>query len=139
LGVGWAGAPALKENFDTPETSIFDELVRREKFQVGFPAKHFDKQVSLVHRFQSTVAEGKRSTAGQLLWLNEIPVFFPKELCIVHDCWVYELLSFDLISCKNQLIRAKIRYQCLHMNSTIICNIGKYKYICMNILLCLAT
>jgi hypothetical protein len=30
-------APALKENFDTPETSIFDELVEREQFQVRFP------------------------------------------------------------------------------------------------------
>jgi hypothetical protein len=73
-------APALKENFDTPETSIFDELVRREQFQVGFPAKHFGKQVSLVHRFQSTVAEGKRSTAGQLLWLNEMPFFFQRTM-----------------------------------------------------------
>jgi hypothetical protein len=75
--------PALKENFDTLETSILDvELVRREQFQVGFPAKQFGKQVSLVHSFQSAVAEGKRyvlkrSTAGQLLWLNEMPLFFP--------------------------------------------------------------
>jgi hypothetical protein len=76
-------APALQENFDTLETSILDiELVRREQFQVGFPAKQFGKQVSLVHSFQSAVAEGKRyvlkrSTAGQLLCLNEMPLFFP--------------------------------------------------------------
>jgi hypothetical protein len=93
--------------------------VRREQFQVGFPAKQFGKQVSLVHSFQSAVAEGKRyvlkrSTAGQQLWLNEMP-FFSWELCMVHDCWVYELLSFDLISSKNQLIRAKISFQCSHM------------------------
>jgi hypothetical protein len=53
-------APALKENFDTLETSILDiELVRREQFQVGFPAKQLGKQVSLVHSFQSAVAEAK--------------------------------------------------------------------------------
>jgi len=34
-------APALKENFDTPEISIFDELVRGEQFQVRFPAKQY--------------------------------------------------------------------------------------------------
>jgi hypothetical protein len=56
------------------------ELVRREQFQVGFPIKR-GKQVSLVHSFQSAVAEGKRyvlkrSTAGQLLRLNEMPFFF---------------------------------------------------------------
>jgi hypothetical protein len=50
-------------------------------------------------------------------------IFFPKELCIIHDCWVYELVL--IWSCKYQLIRAKISFQCLHMNSTIICNIGK--------------
>jgi hypothetical protein len=33
-------APALKENFDTPETSIFDELVEREQFQVRFPGEN---------------------------------------------------------------------------------------------------
>jgi hypothetical protein len=41
----------------------------------GFLQNSIDKQVSLVHSFQSTVAEGKRyvlkkSTGGQLLWLN---------------------------------------------------------------------
>ncbi len=59
---------------DTLETSILDiELVRRELFQVGFPAKQFGKQVSLVHSFQSAVAEGKR----YVLKRNEMPLFFP--------------------------------------------------------------
>jgi hypothetical protein len=44
-------------------------------------------------------------------------IFFSSELCIVHDCLVYEILSFDVILCKNQLIRAKISFQCLHMIS----------------------
>jgi hypothetical protein len=113
-------ALALKEIFDILTTSILDiELVRREQFQVRFPAKQFGKQVSLVHSFQSAVAEGKRyvlkrSTAGQLLCLMRSH-FFSREVCILHDCWVYELLSFDLILCKNQLIRAKMSSQCSHM------------------------
>jgi hypothetical protein len=107
-----------KRKTDTPETSIFDELVRREQFQVGFLQNNIGKQVSLVHSFQSAVAEGKRyvlkrSTGGQLLWLNEMIIFFPGNY--EHDCWVYELLSFDVISCKNQLIRSKISFHCLLM------------------------
>jgi hypothetical protein len=43
--------------------------------------------------------------------------FFSSKLCIVHDCLVYVLLSFDVILYKNQLIRAKISFQCLHMIS----------------------
>jgi hypothetical protein len=39
--------------------------------------------------------------------------FFPGNY--EHDCWVYELISFDMISCKNQLIRAKNSFQCLLM------------------------
>jgi hypothetical protein len=41
-------------------------------------------------------------------------ILFFREQCIVHDCWAYELLSFDVILCKNQLIREKISFQCLH-------------------------
>jgi hypothetical protein len=44
-------------------------------------------------------------------------ILFSRELCIVHDCLVYELLSFDVLLCENQLIRAKISFQCLHMIS----------------------
>ncbi len=84
----------------------------------GFLQNSIGKQVSLVHSFQSAVAEGKRyvlkrSTGGQLLWLNEMTIFFPGNY--EHDCWVYELLSFVVNSCKNQLIRAKISFQCLFM------------------------
>jgi hypothetical protein len=43
--------------------------------------------------------------------------FFSRELCIVHVCLVYELLSFDVILRKNQLIRANISFQCLHLIS----------------------
>jgi hypothetical protein len=82
----------------------------------GFLQNSNGKQVSLVHSFQSAVAAGKRyvlkrkrSTGGQLLWLNEMTIFFPGNY--EHDCWVYELLSFDVISCKNQLIS----FQCLLM------------------------
>jgi hypothetical protein len=84
----------------------------------GFLQNNIGKQVSPVHSFQSAVAEGKRyvlkrSTGGQLLWLNEMIFFFPGNY--EHDCWVYELISFDVISCKNQLIRSKISFQCLLM------------------------
>jgi hypothetical protein len=95
-------------------------LWEESNFKWGFLQNSIGKQVSLVHSFQSAVAEGKRyvlkrkrSTGGQLLWLNEMTTFFPGNY--EHDCWVYELLSFDVISCKNQLIRAKISFQCLLM------------------------
>jgi len=62
---------------------IFDELVRREhNSKRGFLQNSIDKQVSLVHSFQSAVAERKRyvlkrSTGGQLLWRNYMTLFFP--------------------------------------------------------------
>jgi hypothetical protein len=36
--------------------------------------------------------------------------FFSRELYIVHDCLIYELLSFDVILCKNQLMTAKYQF-----------------------------
>jgi hypothetical protein len=37
-----ASSGTKRKTFDTPETSMkFDELVRREQFQVGFPAKQY--------------------------------------------------------------------------------------------------
>ncbi len=80
------------------------------------------KPVSLVHRFQPAVAEGKRYVLKEKYWRSAPMakldnILFSRELCIVHDCWVYELLSFDVILCKNQFIRAEISFQCLHMIS----------------------
>jgi hypothetical protein len=49
----------------------------------AFLQNSIGNQVSLVHSFQSAVAEGKRyvlkkkrSSGGQLLWLNEMTFFF---------------------------------------------------------------
>jgi hypothetical protein len=99
----------------------------------GFPQNSIGKQVSLVHSFQSAVAEGKRyvlkrkrSSGGQLLWLNEMTIFFPGNY--EHDCWVYELLSFDVISCKNQFPM----FTCDRWTVLSYVNIGKiHMYICM--------
>jgi hypothetical protein len=49
-------------------------------------------------------------------------ILFSRELCIVHDCLVYELQSFDLVLGENQLIRAKISFQCLHTISEQYCH-----------------
>jgi hypothetical protein len=71
-----------------PETSIFDELVRREKFQLLWTATTLLVKQLSIHGFQST-AKWKRqdvlkSTYIQLLWPCRCCFFFT-EICRVYE------------------------------------------------------